>query len=206
MTGWAGGPWPALEAGYEDEFGAIDSRVYETAGRLWPLAERLGERALGDSQLAQTLLFRASAAVTAAHAHDEGAVHNLPGYLLTTFRRLVLAEATRNGHRRELERTTVSMAAADPVAVLDRGILLRELQARMDPWTRHVAALLLDGRSFREIAVELGADPSWVRRRFALRMARLLKTRTSSRAGSPVRAATRGPCRTCHCRSSDPAR
>jgi len=80
--------WPALDSGYEDEFGPIDLEVYQAAGEIWPNAAVFGEFALQDRDEAFSLMLKAVASVSSMIASGTHIEH-LKRYLNTTYKNLV---------------------------------------------------------------------------------------------------------------------
>ena len=170
--------WFALESAYTDEFGQIAPDVYATAGKLWPPAQVYAARTLadGDAARARTLLVKAAAQVTRARDEKSHAIRDLDGYLFQTFKRIVLAELEKDDNRRRFE------AQADPQREwqaqadgVERRILLHEIVAAMDDWTRAVFEWLTLDYTFDDIARQLNEKPKAVSNKFHRRIERLIK-------------------------------
>ena len=170
--------WPPLEAAYTDEFGEIDPEVYVAAGRLWSQGERFALSKLGDGASGLRLMIKATALVSRALASRDDPIANLPAYLFHTYRRLVIAELKEEkGHRQlETERQTELQGPSDsPAADIDRKILIEQIMARMDDWTRGVFQLRVLGHSFEEIGKLRGRNAHALRSKFNKRLKRLTK-------------------------------
>ena len=162
--------WPALETGYEEEFGPVDPEVHRVARDLWPEAEHLAADLLHDPPTGYRLLKRAVAAISALPPDRRERVRDLPAYLFQTYKRLVLAELEKlNGHRnRDVEAAEFLGPTTSDADRIDRDILIAELVRVMDPWTKEVFETLTLGYSFEEIGHALGSNPHVVRNRFRL--------------------------------------
>jgi DNA-directed RNA polymerase specialized sigma24 family protein len=170
--------WPRLETRYEDESGPVDPEVHRAAGELWPRARRMANDLLGDPATGYGLLQRAVSAVSRLTLHERGRIRDVVPYLFKTYKRLVLAEVEKvNGHRlKQIEAAELwHSAGADPARSLDRGLLVQELAARLDPWARHVFELLVLGYSFDEIGPLVNRNPHVARNRFRLAVRRVAK-------------------------------
>ncbi len=170
--------WGTLEVGYTDEFGPIAPDLYAAAGRIRRQAQDYAARVLPDSDEAQvsTLLLKAAAQVT--RARDEKALHinELDGYLFQTFKRVILATLEKDNNRRRLETEAHLDAEWHAQATnVERRILLNELVAAMDEWTRGVFEWLTLDYSFEEIARHLGMNAKVVRNKYNRHLAMLLK-------------------------------
>ncbi len=156
---------------FADEFGAIDRSVYEAALVLWPRVEQYSLRTLHDAGAGQNLLMKACALVTRKHSASPNAISNLPAYLYQTWQRLVLEELEkRNLHQQIKENVFAETVDANPVShsvgELDRRILLQQIIARMDDWTRRVFEYQTLGFTYDEIASELGGNGHAIRVRY----------------------------------------
>lgn len=180
--------WPTLAEPYDDEFGAVDPMVFEAAGRVWPQAEHYARRVLRDGSAGFPLMMRAVATVSRVRADPGAGVRYLDAYLLTTYRRFVLAEASKESGRKDLLSAHAAHAAdwfesTHGFDGVDRRVLIRQLTHRMDPWTRRVFALLLQGYSFDDIGRLHGRSPQGARNRFRDSLRRL--RRQIERRGAP---------------------
>lgn len=170
--------WDTLESAYIDEFGRVAPDVYAAAGRLWPPAQAYATRTLADTDpaRARTLLVKAAAQVTRARDEKSYEVRDLDGYLFQTFKRIVLAELEKDDNRRRFEvqadLQTEWQAQANGV---ERRILLHEIIAAMDDWTRAVFEWLTLDYTFDDIARQLNEKPKAVSNKFHRRIERLLK-------------------------------
>jgi ATP/maltotriose-dependent transcriptional regulator MalT len=180
--------WPEIDRGYADEFGPIDVRVYGHAGKLWPLAERLALRTLGDTATGLRLLLKASALVSRVLQPEPQAIERPGAYLMVTFKRLLMAEKkTVDDHRRIENFCAISVEQDDSYRDLDRRIFATELLNRVPANERQILELLALGYSLTEIGRRVNQKPGTLR----ARLRRLVKTTASARAESRVRAARR---------------
>jgi len=165
--------WPALEAGYEDQFGPIDPEVYEAAGAIWPKAAKFGEFALQDRSLAFNLMLKAVASVSSSIAAGRNVEH-LKAYLLRSYKNLVVTE------REKLLKESIPEFSQDSVmdivTDLERKILLREMFTHMSTAERTLVYHSMMGYSYEEIANLLGLNPATVRQRMHRLTERLRKT------------------------------
>jgi DNA-directed RNA polymerase specialized sigma24 family protein len=186
--------WPALETGYEEEFGSVDPEVHRVARALWPRAEHLALDLLHDRAVGYRLLKRAVAVLSGLSADKRSEIRDPTAYLFQTYKRLVLAELEkRNGHRvRDLEAAELGRQRTGDAERIDRDILIAELVRGMDPWTREVFEAQVLGYSFEEIGRALKSNPHVVRNRFRLALRRLAATVGTTVSGQPdSRAAAR---------------
>jgi hypothetical protein len=171
--------WPPLSEAYLDEFGPIAEDVYRCAGELWPRAEAFSVSTLRDGPAGLSLLLNASALVTRARSERHTRIDNLPAYLFTTFKRLVLARLeVENGHRR-LEEGRLFAPTPEGPADPDEKILLQQIIRRMDAPTREVFELLLLGYTFEEIADNYGRGANALRATYSRQVRRLVSRVTS---------------------------
>jgi DNA-directed RNA polymerase specialized sigma24 family protein len=159
--------WPSLEEGYTDEFGVIYPEVYLAAGELWPQAEGFVNSKLHDCPAGLRLMLKAAAAVSRKLQEQPDQIRDLKAYLWTTFKRLVSDEVEKENRYQPLEpeqqHTNNSHA---PSETLDDQILIEEVMAQMDPWTRTVFELRVIGHQFEEIAQMLKMRPNLLRSKF----------------------------------------
>lgn len=170
--------WGTLEIGYTDEFGPIAPDLYAAAGRIWRQSQAYAARVLPGSDQAQTrtLLLKAAAQVTRARAEKAQQVKELDGYLFQTFKRVILAELEKDNNRRRFETEAHLDAEWQAQATnVERRILLNELVAAMDEWTRGVFEWLTLDYSFDDIARHLGMNAKAVRNRYNRHLATLLR-------------------------------
>jgi DNA-directed RNA polymerase specialized sigma24 family protein len=176
--------WGTLEIGYTDEFGTVAPDVYEAAGRAWRRAQDYAARVLHDADdaRARTLLLKAASQVTRARDEKGHQVTELDGYLLRTFKRVVLAESEKDHNRRRFESEAGFEAEWQAQASnVERRILLSEIVDLMDEWTRSVFEWLTLDYSFDEIAHHLGVNVKVLRNRYNRHVAVLMKEVTSKR-------------------------
>lgn len=171
--------WDTLENSYTDQFGLIAPDVYAAAGRIWRQARIYAGRVLSDNDpaRARTLLLKAAAQVTRARDERHAQVDEIEGYLFQTFKRIVLAELEKDSNRRHFEsQVRINAELRGQVDNVERRILLDEIVAAMDEWTRRVFEWLTLDYTFDEIARHLKMDPRVVRNRYRRHLMRLIKS------------------------------
>jgi DNA-directed RNA polymerase specialized sigma24 family protein len=175
--------WPALETGYDEEFGPVDPEVHRVARDLWPRAEHFALGLLHDRVAGYRLLKRAVAALSGLSAERRTEIRDPTAYLFQTYKRLVLTELEkRHSHRiREVQAAELCRSPGDAERI-DRDILVAELVRGMDSWTRQVFEAQVLGYSFHEIGRAMGTNPHVVRNRFRLALRRLAATVKKNRA------------------------
>jgi len=166
--------WPSLEAGYQDQYGPIDPKVYQAAGAIWPKAATFGEFALHDRSMVFSLMLKAVANVSSAIATGQN-VENLNAYLLKSFKNLVVFERAK-ALGRTVSLSEVQEVAVDVIADLERKILLREIFTHLNNEQRTLVLYSMMGYSFEEIALRLELTPATVRQRMHRLTERLRKT------------------------------
>lgn len=159
--------WPSLDEGYTDEFGEIRPEVYQTAGELWPQAESLINSKLHDRPAGKRLMFKAAAAVTRKWEEEPDHIRDLKAYLWITFKRHVYEEVEKERRYQPLEfeqqpNNDVSL----PAEALNDQILISEVMAQMDSWTRTVFQLRVLGYQFEDIAQMLKMRPNLLRSKY----------------------------------------
>lgn len=168
--------WGTLESGYTDEFGHIAPDIHKAAGRIWRRAQEYAARVLHDDARARTLLLKAASQVTRVRDEREHQVNELDGYLLQTFKRIVLAELEKDDNRRRFESAAGFQAEWHAQASnVERRILLDEIVCLMDEWTRSVFEWLTLDYSFDEIARHLGMSPKVLRNKYHRHVTALIK-------------------------------
>jgi DNA-directed RNA polymerase specialized sigma24 family protein len=187
--------WPALDTGYQEEFGPVDPDLHRIAGQVWPHARQLAVHLLRDGETGYRLLKRAVASVSALPAEKRRQIRDPAAYLFQTYKRLVLSELEKvNGRRvRELENAELLRGEIDDVARIERDILIEELVGRMDAWTREVFESLVLGYTFDEIGAVMGSNPHVVRNRFRLALRRLAATLDTTPSGARSKIGHRSP-------------
>jgi hypothetical protein len=174
--------WNTLDRAYVDEFGPIAPDVYASAGDLWPQACGYASRILLDNDLARTrtLLLKAAAQVTRARDEKGAQINELNGYLFVTFKHVVHAELEKDKNRRHFEaRVSPDVELRGQAENVERRILLNEIVAEMDEWTRKVFYWRTLDFTFDEIGRSLDENPKVVRNRFQRRVSRLIKRMTA---------------------------
>jgi DNA-directed RNA polymerase specialized sigma24 family protein len=164
--------WPPIETGYTEEFGPVDIEVYNAAGLLWPSAERLAIRIIGDQPDCRCLMLRAVAAVSQARSSARS-ITSLSAYLFQSFKRLLLAELEKANGQRDQQMSLAHQLRLRPTesaAKLDQMILVQQLVRMMDGWTRDVFELLVVGHSFAEIGEHFHSNGHAVGKRYRDRL------------------------------------
>lgn len=168
--------WPDLDEGYTDEFGAIDPEVYQAAGELWPQAEKFVDATTRDGASGLRLMLKAAALVSRKTGREPERIYELKGYIWTTFERLVLGELKKESHHQALGANLTANLPVDghqsPEA-FDDHILLQEIVAQMNAWTRTVFELRALGHEFEEIALMLETPANLLRSRFSKEIKKL---------------------------------
>jgi DNA-directed RNA polymerase specialized sigma24 family protein len=185
--------WGTLEAAYTDEYGEVAPAVYAAAGRVWAQSRDYAARALRDSDeaRARTLLLKAAARITRALGRNSPQIKELDGYLFQTFKRAVLAELEKEDNRRRLEAEAYAHLDWQGQATnVERRILLEELAAAMDEWTRAVFQWRTLDYSFDEIARHLGMNVKVLRNRYNRHLTSLINKVGGSRSGEDEGPAT----------------
>src|SRR5262245_57731591 len=156
--------WPSLDEGYTDEFGVICPEVYRAAGELWPQAEGFVHTRLRDRPAGIQLMLKATAAVSRKRREQPDQIRDLNAYLWTTFKRLVSEELATASRYKTLE--PEQQPANNASEALNDQILIEEVMAQMDSWTRTVFELRVLGYQFEDIAQMLKMRPHLLRSKF----------------------------------------
>ncbi len=170
--------WGTLKVEYTDEFGPVAPDLYAAAGSIWRPAQEYAARVLQNSDQARTrtLLLKAAAQVTRVRDEKLQQINEPEGYLFQTFKRIILAELEKDNNRLRFETEAHLEAEWHAQATnVERRILLSELVAAMDEWTRNVFEWLTLDYSFEEIGRHLGVNAKVVRNRYNRHLAMLLK-------------------------------
>ena len=160
--------WPDIEEAYMGEFGPVNPEVHRAAGERWPQAEKLAERILNDPEEGFRLMQKAVALVSRVLTTQPAGISNLPAYIYSTYKHLVLYELEKaNGHRRleadrlaDLQPTTIPENEEES---LNQKILLNELELRMDNWTREVFQMRKLGYGYKELVPQYGPAANAIR-------------------------------------------
>src|SRR5262245_43238159 len=145
--------WPSLDEGYTDEFGVICPEVYRAAGELWPQAEGFVHTKLRDRPAGMQLMFKAAAVVSRKRREQPDQIRDLKAYLWTTFKHFISDEVEKENRYQPLEpeQQPENDALVASEALNDQ-ILIEEVMAQMDSWTRRVFELRVLGYQFEDIA------------------------------------------------------
>ena len=159
--------WPNLDEGYTDEFGVIYPEVYQAAGELWPQAERFINPKLHDRPAGMRLMLKAAAAVSRKREEQPDQIRDIKAYLWTAFKHNIYEEAEKENRYESLEPDEQSKndIPATSEAMNDQ-ILIEEVMAQMDSWTRAVFELRVLGYHFEDIAQMLKMRPNLLRSKF----------------------------------------
>ena len=159
--------WPSLDEGYTDEFGVIRPEVYRAAGELWPQAESFVNLKLHDHSAGWRLMLKAAAAVSRKLQEQPDQIRDLKAYLWITFKRLISDEVEKENRYRPLEPEQQPTIDVSPSSeTLNDQILIEELMARMDSWTRKVFELRVLGYQYDDIGQMLEMRPHHLRSKF----------------------------------------
>lgn len=137
---------------------ALDSdaitEVYGTASSLLPAAESFARQVGFDPALAEDTLMEAADRVIDVRRKGTSEIINLPGYLFSTYKRLILLSVRRSHTEKELSNEQLEQIS-DPsqvAAEVERKILIEEVVRHMDPQSRFIFDCLLLGYSYRDIS------------------------------------------------------
>jgi DNA-directed RNA polymerase specialized sigma24 family protein len=159
--------WPSLDEGYTDEFGVICPEVYRAAGELWPQAEGFVHSKLRDCPAGMQLMLKAAATVSRKRREQPDQIRDLKAYLWTTFKHFISDEVEKGNRYQPLEHEQQpENDARGPSEALDDQILIEEVMAQMDSWTRRVFELRVLGYQFEDIAHMLNTSPHLLRSKF----------------------------------------
>jgi hypothetical protein len=159
--------WPNLDEGYTDEFGVISPEVYRAAGELWPQAEGFVHSKLHDCPAGMRLMLKAAATVSRKRREQPDQIRDLKAYLWTTFKHFISDEVEKESRYQplELERQPENGANGHSESPYDQ-ILIEEVMAQMDSWTRKVFELRVLGYQFEDIAQMFKMRPDLLRSKF----------------------------------------
>jgi DNA-directed RNA polymerase specialized sigma24 family protein len=158
--------WPSLDEGYTDEFGVICPEVYQAAGELWPQAVSFVNLRLRDCPAGMQLMLKAAAAVSRKRQERPDQIRDLNAYLWITFKRLIYDELEKENRYQPLEPEHQPGNGARASEALNDQILIEEVMAQMDSWTRTVFELRVLGYQFEDIAQMLRMRPNLLRSKF----------------------------------------
>lgn len=144
------------------------AEIYERARSLLPAAKAFGRQAKIDPVTAEEILMEAADRVAEALQKGNSEIHNLPAYLFTTYKHLILARVRENQREQSLTvRESQSGEEASPndelellpdptdyYQKIETKILVDEIVRHMDEQTRFIFNHLLLDRTYKEIAVE----------------------------------------------------
>jgi DNA-directed RNA polymerase specialized sigma24 family protein len=159
--------WPSLDEGYTDEFGEICPEVYQAAGELWPQAESFINSRLRDPAAGMRLMFKAAAAVSRKLQEQPDQIRDIKAYLWTSFKHEIYEAAEKESRYQPLEPEQQSTNGSyNQSETLNDQILIEELMAHMDSWTRKVFELRVLGYQFEDIGQMLDMRPNLLRSKF----------------------------------------
>jgi DNA-directed RNA polymerase specialized sigma24 family protein len=156
-----------LDEGYTDEFGVISPEVYRAAGELWPQAEGFVHSKLHDCPAGMRLMLKAAATVSRKRREQPDQIRDLKAYLWTTFKHFISDEVEKESRYQPLEpeRQPENGAFGLSESLYDQ-ILIEEVMAQMDSWTRKVFELRVLGYQFEDIAQMFKMRPDLLRSKF----------------------------------------
>jgi DNA-directed RNA polymerase specialized sigma24 family protein len=159
--------WPSLDESYTDEFGEICPEVYQAAGELWPQAENFIHSKLHDPAAGMRLMFKAAAAVSRKLQEQPDQVRNLKAYLWTSFKHEIYDAAEKeNRYQPLLPEQQPENGVYIQSETLNDHILIVEVMAHMDSWTRTVFELRVLGYEFDDIGKMLKMRSNLLRSKF----------------------------------------
>lgn len=165
---------------YRDEFGEVDAGVLREAQNLRNYCCNLSLKILNDEQKGQILMMRAVAKVSEKLKEENAAINHLRAYLLQTFRHLVYAEAKKQIHHHELEEkhfeslNDLFQGKADSEdEKICRAILIKEIEAKMDEWTRNVYRYLELGWEYKDLVPKYGSAENVIRAKYSKKLKEL---------------------------------
>jgi hypothetical protein len=170
--------WGTLNTVYTDEFGQIAPDVFAAAGRLWQQAQGYAAHVFpnDDPARVRTLLLKAAAQVTRARDEKAHPINELEGYLFQAFKHVVLAELQKESNRLRFEtQAHLNAELRGQIETVERRILLKEIVAAMDEWTREIFDYLTLGYSFDEIGHGKGLNGKALSNKFHRRIKSLMK-------------------------------
>jgi hypothetical protein len=167
---------------YSDEYGEINAEVFREAQNVWRYGRLLSLKILGDEQKGQILLMQAAARVSKKVSEENLSITYLRAYLFTTFRRLVSAEAKKEFRHRVLEEKYFECleelfrhtGISEEEKICQR-ILIKEIEARMDDWTRRVSRYRELGYEFKDLVSHLGMAENVIRAKYSRNLKNLAK-------------------------------
>jgi DNA-directed RNA polymerase specialized sigma24 family protein len=169
-----------IAIGYKDEFGEIDAEVLREARNIWHYGQKLALKILNDEQKGQILMMQASAKVSQKYREENNTINYLRSYLFQTFRRLVLEEARKQSRHRELEEKYFESLeelfqndAASEEERICRQILIDEIVAKMDVWTKKVYRYRQLGYEFKDLVPTFGKAENLIRATYSRNLRRL---------------------------------
>jgi DNA-directed RNA polymerase specialized sigma24 family protein len=165
--------WPGLKDGYIDEFGRIDADIHAAAGEIWPRAAAFAQGKLHDIAAGQLILLKVCAKLTTKRASGAITIQNLKAYLMRSYVREVFIELKEKQLREVPAGETLELSSHDVAVNLNRKILIEQVMALMDGWSRQVFELRALGHSFEEIGKMLRKSSASVRSRYSKQLFRI---------------------------------
>lgn len=141
-------------------------KVYETARSLLPAAISFSIKKGLDPTLAEDLLMEAAENLLNRKSTGDTDIKNIPGYLFTSFKNLVLNELQQNQRYEDLTEAQFGSLSDRQIAVsqIEKEILKEQIVRHLSPEARFIFNCLVLGYSFKEIS-------SLFYQQFGLRMA-----------------------------------
>ena len=167
---------------YKDEYGEISAEVFREAQNVWLYGRNLALKILGDEQKGQIFLMQAAAKVTKKVGEENLSITHLRAYLFTTFRHLVFAEARKEHRHRVLEEKyfesleeLFQSPGISEEEKICRRILIREIEEKMDDWTRRVSRYRELGYEFKDLVAHFGMAENVIRAKYSRNLNYLAK-------------------------------
>jgi hypothetical protein len=162
---------------YEDEFGKIHPHVLSVAETVWLKSENFFSNIIQDHQQRLKILLHATALVSQKYSSGETQIENLTAYLYSTFRRLILADANRQKRHSELQTEAAKHQIEAKFVSEDekicQKILVNQIRARMDDWTREVFDLQTIGYQYKDLIPKYGISENRIRSKYSKNILKL---------------------------------
>lgn len=166
-----------LKTQYEDEFGKINPQILRLANIVWQKSGSFFSNLLRDQSDCQRILLKAASQVSRKYEAAECSIENPTAYLYSTFRHLILAELKRQKHHSELDAEFQKRWAEENLINEDesiyRKILIQQLCARMDDWTREVFEMQVLGYQYKDLVPKYGASENIIRSKYSKALVKL---------------------------------
>ncbi|HKE04201.1 MAG TPA: hypothetical protein VKE91_09080 [Blastocatellia bacterium] len=121
-------------------------------------------------------MLKAAAAVSRKLQEQPDQIRDLKAYLWITFKRLISDEVEKENRYQPLESEQQPTTDVSPSSeTLNEQILIQEVMAQMDSWTRTVFELRVLGYQFEDIAHMLKLRPNLLRSKFNKKIKKLCR-------------------------------